>query len=86
MVFLMAAPAVVGATFPGRDRAQMTFRPRRAAVSRSTPPGLLARSSTRQSGFRSASSASPSTRAGTVFTTRSYPHSKPASCPVCSAP
>ena len=27
MVFLMAAPAVVGATFPGRDRAQMTFRP-----------------------------------------------------------
>ena len=37
MVLLMLLPAVTGATFPGRERAQITRTPRRAAASKSTP-------------------------------------------------
>ena len=37
MVFLMARPALTGATFPGRDRAQMARTPSRVAASKSTP-------------------------------------------------
>lgn len=40
MVFLMARPAVTGATFPGRDKAQITLTPNREALSKSTPVGL----------------------------------------------
>lgn len=50
------------------------------------PPGFEARSMTRQPGFRSRSSFSERTRAGTVLTTRSYAQSQPTRAPVCSTP
>ena len=53
MVSRMAAPAVMGATLPGRERAQMTVRPNSPAAPRSTPPGLEARSRIRHSSFTS---------------------------------
>ncbi len=40
MVFLMLSPAVTGAVLPGRDSAQMTRTPSRAAASKSTPAEL----------------------------------------------
>lgn len=40
----MISPEVTGATFPGRERAQITFRFSIAAALKSIPPGLEARS------------------------------------------
>ena len=40
MVFLMARPAVTGATLPGRERAHMTLMPNLPAASKSTPVGM----------------------------------------------
>lgn len=37
MAVRMARPAVTGAVFPGRERAQMARTPRRRAASKSTP-------------------------------------------------
>ncbi len=40
MVSRRASPAVTGATFPGKDSAQITRTPNSAAPGKSTPVGL----------------------------------------------
>ena len=47
VAFLMMNPALLGATRPGRDRAQMVLSCSSAAAVKSTPPGLEARSMSR---------------------------------------
>ena len=57
----------MGATFPGRESAQITRTPRFFAISKSTPPGFEARSITSESVLIFDSSLSPRTSAGIVL-------------------
>ena len=72
----MAAPAVTGATFPGKERAQITFRPRRAAASRSRSPRPLARGTPGPAGVQAASPAPlpPLYRVPAVQPVDMFPH------------
>ena len=70
IVDAIISPELTGATLPGRERAQTTFNPSLRAVSKSTPPGLEARSIISDSALASFRMSSLSITAGTVFMIR----------------